>query len=174
MKASIGMFLLMLLTMRDAQAQDAFVGWFAFDTGFGVPVAANTAVKLATGQSFVGTQSSVNTRIESGFLTNPLLHGPVLSVGETRDLPNAFALGQNFPNPFNPSTTIKYELPRASHVTLTVYDVLGREVTTLVSGAEEPGYKSVRLDATGLSSGIYFYRLTAGGCVQTKKMLVIK
>src|SRR4030042_1154547 len=150
MKASIGMFLLMLLTMRDAHAQDTFVGWFAFDTGFSVPAAANTAVKSAAGQSFVGTHALVNTRIESGFLANPLLHGPVMSAGETSDLPHAFALGQNFPNPFNPSTTINYELPRASHVTLTVYDVLGREVATLVNEVTQPGAYSVQWDASGV------------------------
>jgi hypothetical protein len=89
-------------------------------------------------------------------------------------VPTAFVLHQNYPNPCNPSTTIKYELPRASYVTLTVYDVLGREVATLVNGIEEPGYKSVQWDASGVASGIYFYRLQAGDFVATKKLLLIR
>jgi hypothetical protein len=83
-------------------------------------------------------------------------------------------LHQNYPNPFNPSTAIKYELPRASLVKLSVYDVLGREVATLVNAVEEPGYKSVEWNATGVASGVYFYTLTAGSFVSVKKMLVLR
>jgi hypothetical protein len=89
-------------------------------------------------------------------------------------VPKSFGLLQNYPNPFNPSTTIRYELPRTSHVTLTVYDLLGREVATLVDGLEEPGYKSVQFNAGNLASGVYLYRLTAGDFVQTRKLLVLK
>jgi hypothetical protein len=89
-------------------------------------------------------------------------------------LPTQFSLSQNYPNPFNPSTTVTYELPRASHVTLKVYDALGREVATLVHGLEEPGYKSVEWNASGMSSGVYLYRLTAGHFVQTRKLLVLR
>ena len=89
-------------------------------------------------------------------------------------IPREFALHQNYPNPFNPSTTIKYELPQPSHVTLTVYDLLGREVATLVNVGEEPGYKSVKWNAVGVSTGVYFCRLSAGNFVQTKKMLLLK
>ena len=88
--------------------------------------------------------------------------------------PQEFTLLQNYPNPFNPSTTIRYELPRASHVLLTVHDVLGREVATLVNAVEQPGHKSVQWDASGVSSGIYFYRLTAGDFVGTKRLIVLR
>ncbi len=94
--------------------------------------------------------------------------------GRGSELPADFALRQNYPNPFNPSTTIKYEFPKASHVTLAVYDLLGREVVILVNAVEEPGYKSVEWDATGLTSGVYFYRLTAGDFTQTKKLLLLR
>lgn len=93
---------------------------------------------------------------------------------ETRTLPGQIHLGQNYPNPFNPSTTIEYQLPAQLHVTLKVYDVLGREVTTLVNAIEEPGFKSVRWDARGVASGVYFYRLEAGSFVQSRKLMLMK
>ncbi|HTO95274.1 MAG TPA: FlgD immunoglobulin-like domain containing protein, partial [Bacteroidota bacterium] len=93
--------------------------------------------------------------------------------------PSAYALAQNFPNPFNPSTVIRYDLPQAGNVSLKVFDVAGREVVTLVDGAQEAGSYQVRFDATnarvgGLASGVYFYTVRAGNFAQTKKMLLIK
>ncbi len=90
------------------------------------------------------------------------------------DVPRTFLLEQNYPNPFNPTTVIGYQLPVASEVSLKVYDVLGREVMTLVNGKQEAGVYNFTLNATGLASGIYFYRLQAGNFVQTKKMMLVK
>jgi hypothetical protein len=90
------------------------------------------------------------------------------------DVPSAFDLRQNHPNPFNPSTTINYELPEMSHVTLKIFNTLGQEVASLVDAVEEPGYKSIEWNAAGVASGVYFYRLTAGDFVQTRKLLVLK
>lgn len=92
---------------------------------------------------------------------------------EITETPQSFFLLQNYPNPLNPMTTINYLLSRATHLTLKVYDVLGRDVAMLVNGIEQPGLKSVRWDASGVTSGVYFYRLQAGEFVQTRKMLVI-
>ena len=89
-------------------------------------------------------------------------------------VPATYALQQNYPNPFNPSTTVRYELPKASHVTLKVYTTLGQEVATLVDEAQEPGYKSVQFDGSHLSSGVYFYRLQAGDFVQSMKLVLMK
>jgi hypothetical protein len=102
--------------------------------------------------------------------------GSVVDVEEQprNTIPGDFALSQNYPNPFNPATTIRYDLPRASHVTLTVYDLLGREVATLIDGVEEPGYKSVQWSAGGVAGGIYFYRLQAGNFMQVRKLLLLK
>ncbi len=85
-----------------------------------------------------------------------------------------FGLSQNYPNPFNPSTTIKFELPRASQVNLSVYDILGREVAVLANERRDAGVHEVKFDGTGLSSGVYFYRLTADDFLQTRKLLLLK
>jgi photosystem II stability/assembly factor-like uncharacterized protein len=88
--------------------------------------------------------------------------------------PSSFLLAQNYPNPFNPTTTIRFDLPQRSQVTLVVYDLLGREVKKLIEEFREAGRHSVSFDASDLSSGVYFYRLIAGGYVQTRKMIVQK
>jgi hypothetical protein len=88
--------------------------------------------------------------------------------------PDAFALDQNYPNPFNPSTSITYELPRASQVSLTVYDLLGRQVSVLVNERRDAGVHEVKFDGSNLASGVYFYRLQAGDFVQSKRLLILK
>lgn len=89
-------------------------------------------------------------------------------------VPDKFVLDQNYPNPFNPSTTINYHLPVTADVTLKVFDMLGREVTTLVHAQQDAGSYAVRFEATSFSSGLYFYQLKAGTIVQTKKMLLLR
>jgi hypothetical protein len=88
--------------------------------------------------------------------------------------PKTFLLEQNYPNPFNPSTTIRYQLPVASEVKLEVYDVLGKKIATLVNERQSAGSYQVVWNASGLSSGTYFYRLQAGTFTQTKKMILVK
>jgi ELWxxDGT repeat protein len=89
-------------------------------------------------------------------------------------LPSRCGLSQNYPNPFNPATTIKYELPRTSQVNLTVYDILGREVSVLVNERRDTGVHEVKFDGSALASGVYFYRIQAGTFVATKKLLLMK
>jgi Secretion system C-terminal sorting domain len=88
--------------------------------------------------------------------------------------PSRFALEQNFPNPFNPATTIKYSVPKSSFVTLKVYDLLGNEVFTLVNGEKSAGYYQLQFYASNLASGVYFYRLTPGDKIEVKKLLLAK
>ena len=88
-------------------------------------------------------------------------------------VPSRFAL-TNYPDPFNPSTTITDQLQKNDHVTLKVYDVLGREAATLVDENAAAGYKSVTFDASRLASGVYFYTLEAGTYHDTKKLLLLK
>ncbi|MCX6134413.1 MAG: DUF362 domain-containing protein [Ignavibacteriales bacterium] len=96
----------------------------------------------------------------------------VHATGES--VPTSFALHDCFPNPFNPATTISYELPAKGRVTLRVYDLQGRAVTNLVEAEQSAGYHSLTWNASDLSSGVYFARLTAGGFVQTRRMLLMK
>lgn len=96
------------------------------------------------------------------------------SVDGPGETPLAFRLGQNSPNPFNPSTAIAFQLPAYRRVKLAIYDLLGREVTTLVDGAREPGDHSVRWDAAGHPSGVYFYRLDVGGRSEVRKMILLR
>jgi hypothetical protein len=89
-------------------------------------------------------------------------------------LPAGFRLEQNFPNPFNPSTTIRYGLPSRTHVTLTIFNTLGQQVATLVEGEEEAGYHEAVFDGSGLASGVYLYRLQAGDFLQTRKLILLR
>jgi hypothetical protein len=96
------------------------------------------------------------------------------SVRLSKELPKEFVLMQNYPNPFNPATVIRYSLPVQSYVSLKVYDVLGREIATLVSEVLPAGTYEQRWNAAGVSSGVYFYRLKAGGFVETKKLVLLR
>jgi len=97
------------------------------------------------------------------------------AAGSELSLPQSYSLGQNYPNPFNPVTHIRFALPEASDVTLTVYDMTGRAVSTLVNGYKSAGRYDVTFDGSGLASGEYIYRLEAGrNFVETKKLLLVK
>ncbi|MBT8386042.1 MAG: T9SS type A sorting domain-containing protein [Ignavibacteria bacterium] len=93
---------------------------------------------------------------------------------ETTSLPKEFNLSQNYPNPLNPATIIKYQLPELSFVTLKVYDVLGNEVALLVDEEKPAGSYEINFDGSELTSGIYFYQLKAGNFIETKKMVLLK
>lgn len=101
---------------------------------------------------------------------------PPTSVKELGDepVPLNFVLSQNYPNPFNPSTNIRFRIPSSVFVTLKVYDILGREVATLVNEQLTPGGHETTFDGAGLASGVYFYQLHAGESSQAKRLLLLK
>jgi len=90
------------------------------------------------------------------------------------EIPNKYELYQNFPNPFNPSTTINFGVPNSSFVSLKIYDLLGREVATLVKEKLSPGKYSIDFDGTNFASGVYFYKIIAGEFEQVRKMVLMK
>ncbi|OGU78796.1 MAG: hypothetical protein A2W11_03155 [Ignavibacteria bacterium RBG_16_35_7] len=99
----------------------------------------------------------------------------VLGVNGTGgSVPTDFALEQNYPNPFNPATTIKFSIPQSSRVTLKIYDILGREVSTLVNEVRNAGNYEVNFNASGFASGMYIYTITAGDYRASKKMMLLK
>jgi hypothetical protein len=100
---------------------------------------------------------------------------PILGVGSNGNLtPNKFSLEQNYPNPFNPTTQINYSIAKEGLVKISIYDILGREVKTLVNEVKTPGFYAVDFNGTNLSSGMYFYRMESGSFIDTKKMTLIK
>ena len=120
-----------------------------------------------------------------GFDGTTEMHGPIsvtpegegftpVEAAEMQALPAEFALSQNVPNPFNPATTIAYDLPKASDVTLTIFTVTGQQVAALVSGPQKAGHYEVRWDGSGCGDGVYLYRLEAGDFVETRRMLLLK
>ena len=101
-------------------------------------------------------------------------NGGVNFIDDGDEVINDFFLSQNYPNPFNPVTTITYQIPQTGFVTLKVYDILGREVATLVNEEKPAGSYEVKFIGNGLTSGIYFYQLKAGDYSETKKMILLK
>lgn len=98
----------------------------------------------------------------------------VTAVDGKGNIPGRFILEQNYPNPFNPATTIKYSIPTNEYVTLKVYDVLGKEIITLVNGSQTAGSYKVEFDGSKLSSGIYLFKIQTGKFIETKKMVLAK
>jgi len=119
-----------------------------------------------------GLKSFINSRYAS--VQSQLASLGISGVEEINEIPDSYSLSQNYPNPFNPTTTITYKVPFESRVTIKVFDVLGKEVKTLIDKIEPAGDHSIVFDASRLSSGIYFYRMITGTFSQTNRMMLIK
>ena len=98
----------------------------------------------------------------------------IMGIDKDVALPSNFNLEQNYPNPFNPTTNIEYSISKASFVTLKIYDLLGREIATLVNEEKRAGSYKAKFNGSNLPSGIYFYKLQAGDYSSVKKMVLIK
>jgi len=121
-------------------------------------------VRSADSSNIVYYHSSIGGETKAGFADIP----------KNENLPKEMRLRENFPDPFNPITTIEYDLSEDVYVTIKVYDILGREVFTLLDGFEEAGYKTIVFDASALTSGIYFYKMQAGRFNDVKKMMLLR
>jgi len=124
-----------------------------------------TATKFVTVTG--GGGGAAPSRAVAGAHTTP-------SMAAAKALPTAYALEQNYPNPFGEATEIRFALPEAGSVSLVVYDIMGREVTRLAEGNRPAGIHRVRWDASSLPSGVYLYRLTTKGYTETRRMTVIR
>lgn len=126
----------------------------------------------------VGVAASGNTVVAAVSAAGVWIYRNDYVVGvqehETTVIPKEVSLFQNFPNPFNPSTTIRFSLPKRSTVMLEVFDLLGRRVETLLTNVAEPGTHNITWDASSLASGVYLYRLTTETTSTTKPMVLIK
>ena len=129
---------------------------------------ANNNLSERVVQNWDGT-AWVNFGRQTGFIWKL-----ITDVGDDELLVNEFKLYNNYPNPFNPSTTIKYQIPELSFATFRVYDVLGKEIATLINEEKPAGNYELEFEASSLPSGIYFYRLQAGKFIETKKMVLMK
>lgn len=165
---------LVILISTSAVGQQNKINWFSFNMGYGHVQSNNLKIHSVVGQRFVGTVMRNDFQVIGGFLADTMFGGTLVSVNDGKELPKIFSLHQNYPNPFNPSTRIQFTVPKESHVTLKIYDILGMEVETLVDGIVQPGYHEALYVGTRLSSGVYFYRLVAADYTSTKKLVLMK
>ncbi len=117
----------------------------------------------------------IDSHVDMGAIESPYRRAVIDGIAEMiNDVPIIFELSQNYPNPFNPVTMVNYQLPMISHVELAIYNLLGQKVATLVNNQQQAGTYQVEWNATGLASGVYYYRLEAGNFAQTRKMIYLK
>ena len=125
---------------------------------------------------FTGADLCANIKYGSGILygSGTFCAGSIYIKTISAEIPDKFDLQQNYPNPFNPVTVIRYQLPNSVFVTLVVYDGLGREVEVIFAGKQSPGYYEATMDGSGLASGIYFCRISAGDFMKVIKLSLVK
>jgi hypothetical protein len=144
-----------------------------------------TEVDSGLTNTYVWCFAVSDTNLFAGLISAPFIGGPrgvwrrplsemITSVSPAAPLPTEFLLEQNYPNPWNASTTLRYGLPHTSFVTLTIYNTLGQQVAQLVNEQQQAGYHDVVFRGDGLASGVYFYRIQAGSIVDVKKFVLLK
>jgi hypothetical protein len=154
------------VSMADGSAQSVSVA--GDPSGGAIVLWESSRPDPLSGVRHIYAQNVTNRGVVGGGTINGVRKPPLA------EIPSVFTLGQNYPNPFNPSTTISYQLPSRAHVTLQIFNVLGEKVRTLVDEDRPAGTYSVVANGTGLASGIYFYRITAGTYTRTMKMVLLR
>ena len=141
------------------------VNWINKNQGFGFTPSVR-ALLISNDYIFAGTY---------GYSVWRRLYSEIIGIQNiSTEIPSAFSLGQNYPNPFNSTSKLKFQIAKLGSVKIVVYDIMGREVQTLVNESLKPGTYETSFDGSLLNSGVYFYKITAGDFSQTKKMLIIK
>jgi hypothetical protein len=133
----------------------------------------NNTIVGTVGESFIGKISNSVTQDQIGFWY-VYQQSTLTDVEDEKTIPTVFKLEQNFPNPFNPSTKIKFAVPERSNVLIKIYDILGSEVATLVNEEMDAGWYENDFNAAGSSSGVYLFRMEAGKFISTKKMIYLR
>ena len=163
----------------DIELKEAFGNERAYFLYEGFELSGSTAYKLQADWNDVAQNDLIiliDSNMNGSYSESVVLQNVSTSTEPSNpaDVPDYYALAQNYPNPFNPSTTIRFSLPSGGNVHLAVYDVLGRNVATLVDESMSAGYHEITFDAGRLASGIYLYQLRAGSFVDTKQLTLIK
>ncbi len=132
-------------------------------------------ISSTVGQTIIGSSVNNSFDMEAGFWDPVFVVTHIVGVKEPiNSMPKKYELEQNYPNPFNPTTTINYSVPKSSTVTIKIYDILGKEVETLVNEQKTAGNYKIEFNADKLASGIYFYQMRAGNFISTKKLVLLK
>lgn len=162
-----------VIGIADVNFQDAKSSYTQFNVNinYGVDETPDTCVIVFT---ISPSLSNDSLHVGSTLFVDKLSLSTVTAVNENKKVPFNYSLYQNYPNPFNPTTTIRYQLPKPGFVTLKIYDVLGKNVKTLVSKEQQSGMYRVMFDASKLASGVYYFRLHVNHFTKVKKMLVLK
>jgi len=180
------LLLILFLLSGTVNAQHSKVFWYSFSAEFGEASSQETKLKSSVGIQFFGRSTNNSTSILSGFFANPNIYGLLTDIKNQPNvqLPTSFELKQNYPNPFNPSTNIKFALPKQSSVKIIIYDILGRNIKTLINEAKPAGIYTIQWNGKNesniqASSGVYFYVLLAVGTdndkfTMIKKMILLK
>ncbi len=154
-------------------------GQTVVQTSMEIPGTQNMAPVFTHGALQIGHSGPANEPYFDGVIDHVTISRTIpealrAPAGPGQDLPDKFSLGDNYPNPFNPTTTINYALPKSTDVTLKVYNLLGREVATLVNSKQKAGRHQLKFDASDLASGVYFYRISTPEFNKVRKMMLIK
>jgi hypothetical protein len=148
--------------------------WTPFQVTIGYH-ASGTPDTCILNASIIGPVTGTDYHVNStGLVDDFSLSGTDFVAPSDRPVPEGFALEQNYPNPFNPVTHIQFTIVDRQSTSVIVYDFLGREVSTLVNEVKDPGSYTVPFDGSGLASGVYYCRLTAGGFVRTRSMILVR
>lgn len=165
----------MSLAVLDAVITGSIYQWYKD----GTPIAGATSSTLLLDSISVAQYGSYVCEVDTGNFSRTIIINHSVPViielpDNEKSIPSTLAVQQNYPNPFNPTTIISFSIPQRCHITLKVYNALGREVISLIDEQKEPGYYSVSFDASQLASGVYFYRLTSDTYSKTRKMILLK
>lgn len=173
MKNKINYKIALLFVMLSASFSSAQTISGVFSSVGGKQTNSTHYLSFTMGESLIGFSNNSSTKSYAGFWYT-YNESITTNVEDQFTVPTEYKLEQNYPNPFNPSTVIKFAVPERSAVTLKVYDIIGREVTTLLNEEKESGWYEYSFNASDLASGIYMYRLSTDAKVFTKKMMLIK